>query len=110
MEMLFAGVAVANFAIAVAWYHQLFGRPPDIVVNDNDVRWRVADAAWLYVTQDQYRAGHALVTVSVPDQEQTVQQKSVKEGSPALQLRPSATRGARHQSPTLTATRSVSSR
>jgi hypothetical protein len=52
---------------AVAWYTRLLGRPADIVPNDDEVMWRLADAAWLYVVRDARRAGHALVTLCVAD-------------------------------------------
>src|SRR5262249_57966665 len=67
VEVLFAAVTVADLDGAVAWYARLFGRPADIVPNDNEVMWRLADAAWLYVLRDEKRAGHALVTVCVAD-------------------------------------------
>lgn len=70
--ILFAGVAVADFDAAVTWYGQLFGRPADVIVNDHEVMWRFADAAWLYVVADPERAGRALVALSVPDLDQTV--------------------------------------
>jgi predicted enzyme related to lactoylglutathione lyase len=70
--VLFAGVAVADFTGAVDWYARLFGRPADIIVNDNEVMWRFADAAWLYVVGDAERAGRALVALCVPDLDETV--------------------------------------
>jgi predicted enzyme related to lactoylglutathione lyase len=65
--VLFAGVPVTDFGAAVGWYARLFGRPADIIVKDDEVMWRFADAAWLYVLSDPERAGHALVALSVPD-------------------------------------------
>jgi hypothetical protein len=70
--ILFAGVPVTDFGAAVLWYAQLFGRPADIIVKDDEVMWRFADAAWLYVIGDQERAGRALVTLCVTDLDQTV--------------------------------------
>jgi predicted enzyme related to lactoylglutathione lyase len=72
IEVLFAAVTVADLDAAVAWYARLFGRPADIVPNDNEVMWRLADAAWLYVVRDEERAGHALVTLCVADLDQAV--------------------------------------
>jgi predicted enzyme related to lactoylglutathione lyase len=72
VEVLFAAVTVADLGAAVAWYARLFGRPADIVPNDNEVMWRLADAAWLYVVRDEKRAGHALVTLCVADLDQAV--------------------------------------
>jgi len=72
MEVLFAGVRVREFAAANDWYGRLFGRPADIVPNDDEVMWRVADGAWLYVIRDATRAGNSLVTICVTDLEEAV--------------------------------------
>lgn len=72
IDVLFAGIAVADFDAAVAWYDRLLGRPSDIVVKDGEVMWRIADAAWLYVVRDPSRAGHALVTLAVADLEAAI--------------------------------------
>jgi predicted enzyme related to lactoylglutathione lyase len=72
VEVLFAAVTVADLDAAVAWYSRLFGRPADIVPNDNEVMWRLADAAWRYVVRDEKRAGHALVTLCVADLDRAV--------------------------------------
>lgn len=69
VEVLFAGVPVAEFAPAVAFYERLFGRRPDIVAKDDEVLWKVAPAAWLYVLADCERAGRALVALAVADLE-----------------------------------------
>jgi predicted enzyme related to lactoylglutathione lyase len=73
-DVLFAGVAVADFPAAVTWYENLFGRPADMVVKDDEVMWRIAEAAWLYLVEDRHRAGHALVALAVADLEQTLGQ------------------------------------
>jgi predicted enzyme related to lactoylglutathione lyase len=72
MEVLFASVPVANLRTAKAWYEQLFGRAPDLVPNENEVMWCVADNGWLYVIQDSERAGRTVVTVSVSDLKQFI--------------------------------------
>jgi predicted enzyme related to lactoylglutathione lyase len=72
IDILFAGVAVAQFDAAVSWYTRLFGRSADVVVNVDEVMWRFADAAWLYVVRDERRAGRALVALHVPDLDKTV--------------------------------------
>jgi len=72
VDVLFAVVTVADLDAAVAWYARLFGRPADIVPNDNEVMWRLADAAWLYVVREEKRAGHALVTLCVADLDRAV--------------------------------------
>ena len=65
MDVLFAGLRVRDLAAAVDWYSRLFGRPADIVPNDDEVMWRVADGGWLYVVRDAARAGNGLVTLCV---------------------------------------------
>ena len=72
MEVLFAGVRVRKLAPAVDWYGRLFGRPADIVPNDDEVMWRVTDGAWLYVICDAARAGNSLVTICVTDLDEAV--------------------------------------
>ncbi len=67
IEVAFSGVPVTELAAAQDFFERLLGAPPDIVVNEGEVMWRVADAAWLYVVVDPERAGRALVAVSVPD-------------------------------------------
>lgn len=67
IDVLFAGVAVSDLETATTWYDQLLGRPPDIIVNDDEVMWRIAEGAWIYLLRDPGRAGQALVTLAVPD-------------------------------------------
>lgn len=65
--VLFAGVAVADYARAVDWYERLFGRPADVVAHDHESMWRAADGGWVYVVRDEARAGRALVAMAVGD-------------------------------------------
>jgi hypothetical protein len=44
IDGLSAGVAVADFGAAVAWYAPLFGRSADVFVTGDEVMWRFADA------------------------------------------------------------------
>jgi predicted enzyme related to lactoylglutathione lyase len=66
-EVLFAGVPVADFEAARAWYERLFGRPADVVPHETEVMWQAAEAGWVYVVRDPERAGHALLTLMVDD-------------------------------------------
>jgi predicted enzyme related to lactoylglutathione lyase len=65
IEHVFAGIPVAGFGTARAWYERLFGRAPDVNVAENEAMWQLATAGWVYVVEDPDRAGHALVTVLV---------------------------------------------
>ena len=67
VEVTFTGVPVSELAAGRAFFERLIGRPPDMVVNANEVMWRLADPAWLYLVVDPERAGHALTALSVGD-------------------------------------------
>jgi len=67
MEVLFASVPVADLHTAMGWYGKLFGRPADIVPNKDEVMWCVVGNSWLYVIEDPERAGRTVVTISVSD-------------------------------------------
>ena len=69
IDVLFAGIAVSDLQTATTWYDRLLGRPADIIVNDDEVMWRIVEGAWIYLVRDPARAGQALVTLAVPDLE-----------------------------------------
>jgi catechol 2,3-dioxygenase-like lactoylglutathione lyase family enzyme len=66
-EVLFAGVPVADLDAARGWYERLLGRAPDMVPNETEVAWQLAQAGWIYVVADAERAGRALLTLIVDD-------------------------------------------
>lgn len=72
IDVVFASIPVSQLDSAVAWYSQLFGRPADIVPSDDEVMWRFADAAGLYVIRDEQRAGRSVVTLCVTDLDRTL--------------------------------------
>ena len=55
IDVLFASVAVRDLDLSRAWYDRFFGRPADIVPNDDEVMWKATDTAWLYVIRDGAR-------------------------------------------------------
>jgi predicted enzyme related to lactoylglutathione lyase len=69
---VFAGIAVADYDSALAWYKRFFGRSPDVIVTENESMWQVADTGWIYVVGDANRAGSALLTLLVDDLEALV--------------------------------------
>ena len=71
-DVLFAGIAVADFGEARAWYERFLGRGPDIVAHDEEVMWQITGAGWLYIRRDPERAGNGIVAVAVSDIEATV--------------------------------------
>jgi predicted enzyme related to lactoylglutathione lyase len=71
---LFAAVPVTAFKEAVDWYSGLFGRDADVIAHDREVMWQVSTHGWLYVLEDGARAGQTVVTLSVPDLNEAVEQ------------------------------------
>jgi predicted enzyme related to lactoylglutathione lyase len=69
---VFAGIPVADYEATLAWYERLLGRPPDVIVTDNEAMWQVADTGWIYVVGDTNRAGNALLTLLVDNLEDHV--------------------------------------
>lgn len=72
INYLFAGVPVADYAAAHAWYVRFFGREPDLIVSENESMWQVANVGAVYLVGDAERAGRALVTLAVDDLEELV--------------------------------------
>jgi len=83
VEIAFTGVPVSELAAGLDFYGRLFGRPADVVVTDDEVMWRLAESAWLYVVVDAGRAGNALATLSVGDLDATVAELGERGISPA---------------------------
>jgi hypothetical protein len=42
VEIAFTGVAVSDLARGREFFERLFGKPPDALVNENEVMWRVS--------------------------------------------------------------------
>jgi len=67
INVLFAGIAVADLDAAIEWYERLLGGPPDMTPNETERTWRLTGESWIYVVADPERAGKGLVTVMVDD-------------------------------------------
>ena len=67
LPALFAGVSVADYEAAQAWYGRLFGAPPSFHPNDVEAVWEVAPGRSVYVQDRPEHAGHALLTLFVDD-------------------------------------------
>ena len=67
VEIAFTGVPVSDLAAGRDFFDRVFGRPADVEVAADEVMWRVAETAWLYVVVDEDRAGNGLVALSVAD-------------------------------------------
>ncbi|MEU7029077.1 VOC family protein [Streptomyces sp. SBR177] len=64
---LFAGIAVSDYAAAVAWYERLLGAPPSFLPNDTEAVWELAEHRSLYIEHRPGHAGHAMHTLFVDD-------------------------------------------
>jgi catechol 2,3-dioxygenase-like lactoylglutathione lyase family enzyme len=62
---LFAGIAVADLAAEVEWFSRLFGRPPDILPNEDEAMWGATRSASVYLVRRPDRAGHGHLTLAV---------------------------------------------
>lgn len=69
---VYAGLPVADFETALAWYEIFAGHGPDAVPEPGEAVWRLTDAGSLYVVADEARSGSALVTLLVDDLERHV--------------------------------------
>jgi predicted enzyme related to lactoylglutathione lyase len=84
IDVLFASVPVADLATGTAWYERLLGRPPDIVPNEHEVMWQIADGAWLYALVDPDRAGQTLISLCVAnldDATTAIEQRGIRVAS-----------------------------
>lgn len=64
---VFAGIPVAEFEPALAWYKRVLAREPDRFPTTQEAVWQLTDTALVYVVADPERAGSALITVFVDD-------------------------------------------
>jgi catechol 2,3-dioxygenase-like lactoylglutathione lyase family enzyme len=64
---LFAGIPVADYAVALQWYERLLGFPPTFFPHDTEAVWELAEHRYLYIVQKPKHAGHARHTLFVDD-------------------------------------------
>jgi catechol 2,3-dioxygenase-like lactoylglutathione lyase family enzyme len=64
---LFAGIAVDDYAAALAWYERLLGYPPSFFPHDTEAVRELAEHRSLYIVQLPEHAGHARQTIIVDD-------------------------------------------
>ena len=67
MTDLFAGVPVADYATALAWWERLFGTPPAFFPHDTEAVWEVDEHRYVYIVEEPGHAGHARLTLIVED-------------------------------------------
>jgi Glyoxalase/Bleomycin resistance protein/Dioxygenase superfamily len=62
---LFAGIAVADYAVALKWYERLLGGSPTFFPHDTEAVWELAEHRYVYIVQDPRHAGRAMHTLFV---------------------------------------------
>jgi predicted enzyme related to lactoylglutathione lyase len=82
---LFAGIAVSDFAGALAWYEMLLGAPPSSFPHDTEAVWELAEGRMLYIVQRPEHAGHAMHTIIVDDLDKQVAAAARRGVQPASQ-------------------------
>ncbi|HEY5854541.1 MAG TPA: VOC family protein [Aldersonia sp.] len=63
---LYAGIPVADFPAAVAWYETLFGTAPD-VADGTEAVWDLAEHRSVFIERAPDRAGNARHSIFVDD-------------------------------------------
>jgi hypothetical protein len=64
---LFAGIPVADYDGALAWYERFFGTPPTMRPHDTEAVWELDEHRHVYVALEAEHAGHARITLFVAD-------------------------------------------
>ena len=64
---LFAGIPVADYTMALAWYERLIGSTPAFLPTDTEAVWELAEHRFVYIVQLPEHAGHARHTFFVDD-------------------------------------------
>ncbi len=105
VEIAFTGVPVSSLATGRDFFERLLGRPADVEVAADEVMWRLAESAWLYVVVDAARAGHGLTSLSVADLDATLVELGSRGLVPSRARMWSGTGGARRPCSTPTGTR-----
>ncbi len=71
---LFAGLPVADYAVALEWYKRLLGSSPTFFPTDTEAVWELAEHRFVYIVQYPEHAGHAMHTIFVDDLDAVVAQ------------------------------------
>jgi hypothetical protein len=64
---VFAGIPVEDYTTAVGWYERLLGSSPSFFPNEVEAVWQLAEGRFVYVIEDQERAGGAVCMIWVDD-------------------------------------------
>jgi catechol 2,3-dioxygenase-like lactoylglutathione lyase family enzyme len=80
---LFAGIPVADYAVALSWYQRLLGSEPAFYPNDIEAVWELAPHRYVYIVQRPEHAGHAVHLSFVDDLDGLVAQIADRGLNPA---------------------------
>ena len=64
---LFAGLPVADYERALAWYQRLLGSEPSFLPNDIEAVWEIAENRYVFIEVRPEHAGHAMHTIFADD-------------------------------------------
>jgi predicted enzyme related to lactoylglutathione lyase len=81
---LYAGIPVADYTVAVAWYQQLLGSPPTSIPYDTEAVWEIAEHRYLYLWQQSEHTGHAVHLLFVDDLDDLMAQIAKRGLEPAV--------------------------
>jgi catechol 2,3-dioxygenase-like lactoylglutathione lyase family enzyme len=70
---LFAGLPVADYERALAWYRRLLGSEPSFLPNDTEAVWEIAENRYVFIEVRPEHAGHAMHTIFAGDFDDRVQ-------------------------------------
>ena len=82
---LFAGIPVADYAAALAWYTRLLGAAPAFFPHDREAVWELAPHRYVYIVHRPEHAGHAMHLSFVEDLDALVAQIADRGLNPAEQ-------------------------
>jgi catechol 2,3-dioxygenase-like lactoylglutathione lyase family enzyme len=80
---LFAGLPVADYDRALAWYERLLGSGPSFLPNETEAVWELAEHRYVFIEVRPEHAGHAMHTVFVDDFDARVEQMADRGIEPA---------------------------
>jgi catechol 2,3-dioxygenase-like lactoylglutathione lyase family enzyme len=81
---LFAGIPVADYQRARAWYTRLLGSEPTFLPNDTEAVWELAEHRYLFIEVRPEHAGHAMHTLFVDDFDTRIRETADRGIEPAL--------------------------
>ena len=84
MVDLFAGIPVADYQRALAWYERLLGSGPSFLPNDTEAVWELAEHRYVFIEVRPEHAGHAMHTIFLEDFDTRVREMADRGIEPAV--------------------------